>query len=290
MENRISHPMPSSILWVLVSLAAFIGAFQTAYYQDIRKMKDLTDLALSHFQYADSLHDDMGIIDWAKDLEKLDEVRAFRIKINERIVVEGGNRDLLPPTIQEGAFYHLPSNWTYQVTSASNPAQIKTFDLVFSSSPGPLSWGLAVGFWTLFTGAVFLYFPFLAARKNAPSQSRRLEESDPQPLVRNQNSDPQEVRSTGSDILFVDSHFIIHEAGDGVASLLGKSSQNLRSLHLLDLNPDPALIQAMEKGVECDVPNPLPEYGKMNASLKIAPGGFHIHLKSQQEAKTSQNR
>ena len=79
MKPLVFFPLRNLLLLVLLALIAFIVSFGVAYQQDEARVMDFGKLAWAHLSYAEELKDDMAVIDWSKNLEKMDTIRAFQV-------------------------------------------------------------------------------------------------------------------------------------------------------------------------------------------------------------------
>jgi hypothetical protein len=274
---------------LLFSALAFASAFGLAYQQDRIRVAQAGQLAWFHFLYAEELKDDMAVIDWSKTTGNLDGLRAFQVKVNSKVVAEGGNRDFLPDAPAEGTAYHFPSGWTYRVTSKTDPPEVKEFILVVDTWPGPWLWGL------LFFGGTFLTGGFLAIQtknlKSAPSiktpaPGSRSELAAPSVARASEAQAPDKSPPSGEPYLLIDKNYVIQRASARAAELLGENLDALMNRHLLDLMPDPLFIQAIEKGEEIKCLKPFPGRPHLSVFLKQDGQGCLVLFESPGESKS----
>ena len=135
--NRLGGP---AFLFLIPLLALALG-FVLSYQQDQLRVSELGRIAWLHFLYAEELKDDMAVIDWSKNLEKLENVRAFEAKVDSKTVA--GRKSGLPFVRNpRRGFLSFSIRWSYHVFSAKEGSPIKEFILVCHSSPGPFLWAL----------------------------------------------------------------------------------------------------------------------------------------------------
>jgi hypothetical protein len=273
---------------LLFSSLAFALAFGLAYQQDGTRVSQAGQLAWFHFLYAQELKDDMAVIDWSKTTGNLDGLRAFQVKVNSKVVAEGGNRDFLPDAAVDGVAYRFPSSWNYRVTSKKDPQEVKEFILVVDTWPGPLLWGLL-----FLTGTFLAGFTLAVQTKYLKSASLKITESGPRSgvampaAVLASPAPPPEISLPGGEpFLLIDKNYVIQRASPRAAELLGENFESLMNRHLLDLMPDPLFIQAIEKAEEIKLLKPFPRRPHLTAFLKRHTHGCLVLFESPGESKS----
>ncbi len=260
----------------LLSLGAFVLGFGAAYRQDKSRVLEEGELARLHLLYTLEMKDDMGLIDWSKSLEGFDDVRAFRVVVNGKIAAEGGNRNRLP-SLGPGITYFFPAQWGFsraQGKGTPNPAE---FSLVCQTRPGPLFWGLfSLGACLLPALAVAWWnrkpaqgIPPAAAAVPAEPVGAPTPSTPPEPFF------PEEQA-----VLLFDEKFTIRNITERAARLLQKERSTLLQKHLLDLDPDPSLLNALEKAEEVRLSHPFANRPGLGAVLKPGAGGNLLILES----------
>ena len=264
---------------LLLSIPAFLLGFGIAYRQDEIHVFNVGHLAWLHFSYAEELKDDMAVIDWAKNLENLDTVRAFQVVSGPNIIAEGGNRNYLPSITPEGVAYLFPAGWTFRVTSTKPQAPTLEFTLVLHAWPGPLLWGMLLFGVCLAGGCALGYFSFRPLPvKILPNETIR--SASPVTSLKNQiptKSIPIPPQNKKA-YFFIDKDYVIRQASQEAAGYFKKKPEELLNRHLLDLAPDPALVQAFEKKEETKIPKPFLEPLDISAHLKPEAGGCLVIL------------
>ncbi len=86
--------------------------------------------------------------------------------------------------------------------------------------------------------------------------------------------------------LFINKSYVILQATARAAALLGKNLDALEKVHLLDLAPDPAFIQAIEKGKEAELFKPFSSHPHLSVLLKPDPNGCWLFLESEGPSKS----
>jgi hypothetical protein len=280
------------ITLVLFSTLSFALGFGLSYQQDGNQVGEMGQLALAHLSYAQELKDDMAVIDWSKNVEKLNGLRSFQFKVNSKVTIEGGNQDFLAHPIEDGIGYDFPSSWSYRITSNSDPQNVKEFILICNLWPGPFLWGLFS-----FGSAFFAGFIVMALQtKNSKMMSPKIptvasENNFTEPLkTLTSRSNPFSASIThigasnnGKPFLLVDTALIILQASTQAADLLGKNLDLLNKSHLIDLKPHPLLVQAIENAEEAKFLNPFAEHPHLTAFVKRDVKGCFIFLESRSE-------
>ncbi|HJT24776.1 MAG TPA: hypothetical protein VJ873_09380, partial [bacterium] len=242
------------------------------------------NLAWLHLSYAEELKDDMAVIDWSKNLEKLDSVRAFQVLSNSKIVAEGGNKNYLPSSVPQGVAYFFPSEWSFRVGSGKPQAPAEEFTLVLHLGPGPLLWGLFVFGACLAGGcAVGFFLKWGAPAPSHPAKSAPAEKASPSiPASSAETRAPAKSAvaslKKNTAYLFIDKDYVIRQISPEAASFFQKQPGELLNGHFLDLAPDPALIQAFEKSEETKVLKPFLSHLDLAAHLKPDSDGYLLVL------------
>lgn len=89
MNQGLSASRITLFLTLCLSVLAFSLVFSLSFQQDRAQVAEIGYLAWSHFFYAAELKDDMAVIDWSKNLEKLESVRAFLVEADSKNVARG---------------------------------------------------------------------------------------------------------------------------------------------------------------------------------------------------------
>ena len=280
------------IALLLFSTLSFALGFSLSYQQDGNQVGEIGRLASAHLSYAEELKDDMAVIDWSKNLEKLNGLRSFQVKVNSKVTAEGGNQDFLAHPVAEGIGYEFPSTWSYRATSNADPQNVKEFILIYNLWPGPFLLGL------FYFGGAFLGGAIVMALQTKNSKIIRPKVS----IVPSQNNFtvslktptssadplpapviPIETPNNGKPFLLVDNALIILEASTQAAELLGANLNLLSKIHLIDLKPHPLLVQAVENAEEGKFLNPFAEHPHLIAFVKRDIKGCLIFLESRSE-------
>lgn len=275
-------PLPPRALFLLLvlSFACSFSAFFLGYHQDSARVSSLGQLAWAHLSYAEELKDDMGVIDWSKNLEKLDAVRAFQVVLGSKVLAEGGNRNSLPTQAAPGVAYLFPSDWSFQRTASQGSLAPMEFTLLLHLGPGPFLWGLFAFFlsWVIGYGTALGVSP-AAMPSKVPTA---YEPHSPTPVLQpfqHRGTSPGLSDQKGA-VLFIDKNYVIQQASHEAAAQLQKNAKGLLGGHLLDLTPDPVLIQAFERGVETKILKPFPDNPDISATLKPQAEGYLLVLES----------
>jgi hypothetical protein len=285
MKSSLS-PHSSWIALLLLSSLAFGLGFGIAYQQDKNRVAELGSLAWFHLLYAQEMKDDMAVIDGSKNLENLGGIRAFQVQAHSKSIAEGGNRDYLARKVPEGITYFFPADWIFRSVAASDPQNPRDFTLVYHSQPGPWLWGLLAFFASFLTGVVLKGLAGLPRPVLSPGVTTSAESIDspvptrPDPILRPFSA----PNPTGKPFLFIDKNYVIQQADAAAAGLLKKSGGILTQGHLLDLNPDPLLIQAIEKADETKIATPFPDHPHLSVLLKPDSNGSLLILESAEGA------
>lgn len=279
------------ILSLFFSILAFCFGFGISYRQDRNEVIEIGQLAWDHLIYALELKDDMAVIDWSKNLEKLDHLLSFQVKVGSKDIAEGGNRNFLSPEIPEGVSYIFPSNWRFRIVLDKSAQDSKEFILVYHSWPGSMIWGLLVFSVCMAVGlAVGIFSVNKASLKSPKTKPIR---DEPQAVNKPSGLSIQPTYAqikNNTPSFFIDKNYIIQQANPDAAVFLQTSSDHLLNNHLLDLDPDPYLIQAIEKAIETRVKIPFPKYPNISLLLKPDPNGSLLILERNDTLESPKKR
>ncbi len=267
----------------LLPILAFPVAFLTAYQGDAVRVMSLGQLAWAHLSYAEELKDDMAVIDWSKNLERLEDVRAFQVALNSKVVAQGGNIKYIPAKPAPGVSFLYPSDWSFQSTSNQGPLSSLQFTAVFHSWPGPFFWGVFASLLCGGTGMILVFLSPSASASAAPRTDILYGPADrpsnPAPVSSFQDHPfPSNPWKGSQSCLFIDKTYVIRQVSPEVAGLLLKKAEELQDGHLLDLAPDAILLQAFENGVEAKILKPFPGHPHISATLKPDSNGYWLIL------------
>lgn len=268
---------------LLLAIPAFFLGFGLAYHQDEIQALNVGNLAWLHLSYAEELKDDMAIIDWSKNLEKLDGLRAFEVISGSKIIAEGGNRNYLPSAVPEGAAYLFPGDWTLRMVSEKPPAPSLEFTLVLHPWPGPLFLGGIFFGICLASGCALGWFSIKASLKPISMKTfpdEIAQSATPAVLMGNRGPGKSTAASLKKNTayLFIDKDYVIRQVSPEAAAFLKKNSEELLNAHLLDLTPNPDLIQAFEKAGEATISKPFLDHSDLLAHLKPENDGCIVVL------------
>lgn len=265
----------NSSLWMavfLVSLAAFALGFFLSIQDERTRFSELNALSQSHLTYALQLKDDMAVIDWSKDLEKLPSMVVFQVKSPTKLIAQGGNQNLYPASATMGLSFHFPYQWISRnsFTVLGTPVEMTA---VFQDPKGPLFWGFCCFALIWATGFVAVQ---LKSKSSAvpisPSRPSETSGAKPSPQAPSAQIDPQ------SSSLVLDKDYLIRQVTDKAAQALDREAAELAECHFLDLLPDPAVMKAISEGRETRLLKPFPSHPHLAATLQPCADGVVLFL------------
>jgi len=279
-------PFPRSLksplfLPLLFSVAAYGASLWFSLLRDRNQAAEVGQLAQAHLDYALQLKDDMAIIDWAKNFEKSTHVSAYRVTLQSKILVQGGNQNFIPAETTPGLSYQFPSDWIFRRDGPMESPDSTEFVLIYHLSPGP--W--LVGF-IVFAGCFFLTYTTarLAPRTfHTLSSELPIFHSEGVPLsspVTTPPSPPLPAGVEGKSFLFLDRTYVIQRASPEAAQLLEMNPARLHNRHFLDLSPEPDLMRAIEEGEEVRIPKPFSSHPGLSVTLRPDPNGTLLFLET----------
>ncbi len=285
MNSSSSFPSRSLLLLFLLPLLAFPAAFFTAYQGELVRVTALGQLSWAHLSYAEELKDDMAVIDWSKNLERLPGMRAFQVVLDSKVVAQGGNLEYLPQRPVSGVYFLFPSDWSFQSGSHRGPHLSLKFTVVFHSWPGPFFWGLFAFLSCWSTGAIMLLVSRTGSASGAlPAATLYGTGQWPSTLAPEGSFQKQPAMAApwlgDRPYLFIDKNYVIRQVSPEAAGALLKKAEELRNGHLLDLAPDALLIQAFENGMDAKIQKPFTAHPHVSATLKADSNGYWLILEA----------
>jgi hypothetical protein len=276
--SPITVQKSNSLICFVFSLLAFGVAFGISYQQDLIRVQEVGQLAWLHLVYAEELKDDMAIIDWSKNLQKINGVLAFQATNDSKVAAEGGNRSFLPVSAKEGVSYSFPAKWVFHIEMTTAEKKDKGLTLVYYVWPGPLQWGLFTFLFCFITGIGATVLP--AYFSPAKIQQPLLSPIVPKPVGVASLVRPQNSSSRDKPFVFLDKNYVIQQVSPEAAKLLQRNTTDLMNGHLFDLDPEPSLMQAIEKAEDAKLLKPFLSHPKLSAILKPDPNGTILFLES----------
>jgi len=268
---KIAKTLP--LLGFALSLVLFSCGFFLAYHQDAREAEKFSHIAFSHFSQSRLARDDMGLIDWARDLEYSEGVLAFKAAQGGKILAKGGNQNFIPFSSIPGTRFVLPSTWITRLGSENDSQGRETFDLALALWPGPLLWGL-FGLGAAWTMGAFVFWGL--SRAAGPMEEMKTQEP---PVWAREFENPLPTPSAESLFLFLDSNCVVRNASPTATKLFGEKHPALMGLHLLDLKPHPSVIKAIGEKSPQELKNAFPAFPSIVLTLEVLPEGFMFVIK-----------
>jgi hypothetical protein len=213
----------------------------------------------------------MALVDWSRTLEGPGGPAALRLTLAGRDLASWGDPRLLesPGTPD----FRFPCQWVSIPEMSGVPPDSRLI-LVDRLTPGPFVWGgLSV--------LAFLAGWFASRFGRRTTVSAERPRVDPpsdrgfpgtfEPLLRHLGGD--------EGLLFLDGNYRVLWASDRAASLLHRGENTLRHAHLLDLGPEEALLDALERKATVEVARPFRGSDAMTAVFEMAPFGLVLRLR-----------
>jgi len=265
----------------LLSASSLVFAFTYGFAVSERteRVKEVAQLAQAHLVYALKQKDDMGVIDWSKDLEKMENVLAFQATLNQKSVIEGGNRDLLLNPGRIGTFYRSSAQWVQLSGDGAEVQNQLDFSLIYRSKPDPVLFGFVAFLFSLLLGGFGLFSAGHREELKVDLQRSILTPSAPPPAVKVLPANPLRGE-TEKPFLFLDHNYIIQQATAQASRLLQMNSKALVNTHLLDLTPDPRLMQAIQSSEESKLSAAFLSHPNLSVVIKPDPNGFFLFLET----------
>ncbi len=286
--NFLPKPFSRPVLFVGIAfILLFAGGYGLAYSLSYDRAASEAQLSIDHLSYILEVKDDMGLIDWSKSIEKLDDLLAYDVLINGVSKISGGNKTLVPQNLAEGLSFHFPAQWNF----LWNPAN-KTYEtvFVFESTPSPWIGGLGLSLFGLAGWfGCFIYLRGTLQKTEQPlsplPNNKHVATEGPD-LTSKTQPPPSKARST-LPYLVVNNNFNITEFSPSLTDVFTFFNPATHNF-FLDLEPTEELLNRMEIREEGHVPNAFKSLKGRGATLKTLEEDLLLILEPSFEASTPQ--
>jgi hypothetical protein len=268
MELQLSSIKSRFFFLSILSFFAFGAGFTISYQQDQIHVLELGQIIESHLNYALEMKDDMAMIDWSKNLEKLNHILAYRAFVNSKVAVEGGNRNLISGDIVEGISYKFPSDWVFRQAFHGTPQASQEMVFYYHSPTGPFRWGFLNFIVCYLTGGLVWFFA-PKGKIAVPNPGSKIEKKKNQP-IQTLDVKPTPINSPpgSKPFLFLDKNYVIQQISYEAAQILNKEFSTLDKRHFVELQPDPKLMAAIDKAEAGKFSNPFLDHSDLTVSVK----------------------
>jgi hypothetical protein len=261
------------IVLLILSLAAGTLGFVLSYQDEQTRFLEISAVAESHFIYALQLKDDMAVIDWSKNLEKLPSVLTFQAHSGSKVIAEGGNKEMCPVVSIDGLSFDFPYRWIVHSTFNKETGTPADLTVVFQDFRGPLLWCACLFLVSFITGFILVRFkatPIINAPAPAPivSATKNLEVVQPKVLAVDEKS----------LTLTLDTDYLISQATPLAAKAVDRPLSDLVGSHFLDLLPDPSVMKVIAEAKETKFLKPFPSHPHLSALIRPVKEGTILVL------------
>ncbi len=261
-----------------IGLISFLSGFWLTYQKDRLAAGEEAQLALSHFVYALQMKDDLAVIDFSHQLEKLESVVAFQALLDSKPICAGGNRGALANPCAPGVHFFVPSRWVCVQTMDKGQGHSLSWMLILRLNPGPIVVGMGCWLGSLMTSLLIWFL--VSGKNNSPETPKEM--SPPQKGLRHKTDDSRKLDGlsafTGKPYLLLDDNYVVIKVSPEALPLLGKAESELLNSHLIDLNPSPLLTESMQKGGTHGISNAFMSLANLNATPHPVPQGIILVL------------
>jgi hypothetical protein len=198
----------------------------------------------------------------------------------KKVMAVGGNRNFLPALKKEGVDFSLPLRWIFHKKMVNFDKKSEELTIVYQVWPGPVIWGFFMFIFCFVTGLGTTGLASLFSQEITSRPSPTVAVSKPKVIpteIRPQNSP---YSKNEKPFLFLDKNFVIQQVTPEAARLLRRNLEDLLNGHIFDLNPEPSLMQAIEKAEETKLLKPFLTNPQLSAFLKPDPNGTLLYLES----------
>jgi hypothetical protein len=273
MESRQRTSKLPWIVLLVLSLAAGTLGFSLSYQDEQTRFLEMISVAQSHFTYALQLKDDMAMIDWSKDLEKLPSVLTFQAHSGSKVIADGGNKEMCPVVSHDGFSFDFPYRWIVHSTFNKETGTPADLTIVFQDFHGPLLWCVCLFSVSFITG-------LLLFRLKAAPITKLI---TPPPIVSViKNSEVLQPKGSAVDekslTLTLDADYLIFQATPLAAKAVDRPLSDLVGSHFLDLLPDPSVMNVIAEAKETKFLKPFPSHPHLSALIHPVKEGTIIVL------------
>ncbi len=269
--------------WIIVitlALAAGALGFYLSYQEEQTRFSEISAVAESHLIYALQLKDDMALIDWSKDIEKLPSILTFQALSGSKVVAEGGNQTLCPIVSSDGLSFDFPYRWTFHSTFNKESGTLANLTMVFQDFRGPLLWAGCL-FWVSFATGLILILLKIMPKTNSPAPDSDTPTIQTKVVVKTSVLKVDDKSST----LALDADYVISQVTPLAAKALDRQISDLVGSHFLDLSPDPSVMSVIEEAKETEFLKPFPSHPHISALIHPMPEGTLLVLKTGNNAE-----
>lgn len=279
-------PLNTALLSLLPMAALFGLVFWRILLLDLEHSSRLGQGLTDHLSYALRLKDDMGSIDWGKSLEADPRIKVFAVTKDGAGILSGGNLRMVPGAGPAGVRFQFPDSIVYETDLVTEGGSKVHF--VFLSEPLLDPWK-AAGLSALWVPIFGFFFLSWRPRTRGPVPENSSDKVKAPVKVKTQDPTPSPNEDLPPGGLSIDPHFKVLQWGSRVPELLGRPAQELASGHLLDLFPDPTLLQAIENKEKQKIFEAFMKTPGLMATVEPTPEGFLLVLKRTEGLQNPKN-
>jgi hypothetical protein len=247
-------------LWIIGIPALFSGfaLFYGLYQSSARSAAQTCRLIQSELIYIMSEKDDMELIDFGTFLKDSDPPLILRAWSNDKIILSVGNGGEISTPLPgpQGLRFEFPNRWVFhsiEPVPIPSGAPLDLF-LSFPPLPNPWPWAILDLFSCLITGMGLTRLFSRQENLDLKQKETTVYHSATSLL----SVDEPSVSLTPNaplSRLSVDKDYLVKSVSKAAAALLQRNPIDIVGHHILDLSPDPGLLEIFKRGQNAKVKN-----------------------------------
>ena len=264
--KKISLPTRLGLLGALAIFLNFYLGFEAGRAQSLQVFQ----LAESKLLYTLSQKDDLELIDWGRSMAAQIPGLCLLATLDGQKVMVLGNPGTLPNRPIPGLHFQWPNLWLFH--DLRNPEELSKapFDLTMSLPTSGLWPGIALNL-ALLLLAGLLILPSSISPDPAPASPLPALPSKPNPAP-HPDSDP------ALSLLWIDRGYLIRSSSTQAQALLGEKAKDLLGRHLLDLSPQPRLLEILASGQKGEIEDAFLPPLRLRAKVSPQSEGWNLIL------------
>ncbi len=262
---------PKKSLWIIGILAFFSGFlnFYIAFESSAAGAERIFQLVHSQLVYVLSEKDDMELIDWGNLLQSSNPGLGLTANLDGKTVLSIGKIPANPFQAPLGFHFCFPNDWSFHSTETLSGLSAAPFNfvLVLPLSPSPWSWAFLNGALALLVGIVAMIL--LKEKSGLKPASETLERPAPAPISKSAQTPqpPEASKDIRVPHLRMDKGYLIRFVSPGVSDLFHKEAADILERHILDLSPQPGLLEILKRGQNDKISDAFLPPLRLSASL-----------------------
>lgn len=270
-------------LGIIGILALFSGVlnFYACLESSAAGAQRVFQLVRSQLIYALDEKDDMELIDWGNLLQSSSPGLGLTADLNGKTVLSIGKLPANPLQAPFGLHFSFPNAWLFHSSETLGELSQAplNFVLIIPLNPNPWAGAALNGFLTFLTAIILTL-----GLKEKSSDPAAKNPAAPTPPGGSKSAESQPPPPTSTSIpvphLRMDKGYLIRFVSPGASSLFQKSDEDILGRHILDLSPQPGLLEILKRGENDKISDAFLPPSRLSASISRDREGWVILLEA----------